>query len=149
MRKAGFALLFLLAGCVGHGERANYEAKPTLLQTGGFVIYYDSQGPLSFSTKTVDEVPKDAFRVSGVKGRACQYGIAIPITASINPTKISGVRGKGGYRQALEDIRKKYPVLDGVYDIKVDTHEISILGFYKRTCTEILARGYKLRPQKR
>ena len=78
------------------------------------------------------------------EGNSCQHGLSIPVTASIRPTTVSGAAGNGGYNKTLAGILKARPDLAGIYDVKVDVHTISILGFYRRTCTEILARGFRL-----
>jgi hypothetical protein len=108
------------------------------------VVFYASEGPLSFETFTPGELPPGARDAGEVRGRTCQYGVAIPITASIRPTTVSGAAGNGGYKKTVAVMLKARPELAGIYDVKVDIHTLSILGFYRRTCTEILARGFRL-----
>jgi hypothetical protein len=107
-------------------------------------IFYNSEGPLSFATPTPGEIPPGAQDAGEVRGRTCQHGLAIPVTASFRPTTVSGAAGDGGYRKTLAVILKARPDLAGIYDVKVDLHNLSILGFYRRLCTEVSARGFRL-----
>jgi hypothetical protein len=72
--------------------------------------------------------------------------LAIPISTSILSTTVSGAAGNGGYNKTLAGLLKARPDLAGIYDVKVDVQTLSILGFYRRSCTEILARGFRLGP---
>jgi hypothetical protein len=47
----------------------------------------------------------------------------------------------------MKDIQSRSSELDGIFDVKVDVHKFSILGIYRRECTEITARGFSLRTQ--
>jgi hypothetical protein len=137
--------LLLLACLLGAAPaRADeYDARPGLMPAGGILIFYDSQGPLSAASMSPKEVPADAQRIADVKGRSCQYGLSVPLSLSLRATSLSGVAGNGGYKKALERMKKDYPGLKGIYDAKVDLHTISVLGIFRMTCTEILARGFK------
>ena len=53
------------------------------------------------------------------------------------------VRGRAGYGKALEDIRRRNPGLRGIWDVKLDDHTLSVLGFFRRVCTEVTARGFR------
>lgn len=119
------------------------EASPGIISVGGIVLFYNSSGPLSFVSMTVGELPKGAVPTGTVQGRTCQYGISIPIEAALRPTSLSGAAGNGGYRKTLEAMRREHPELSGIFDVKVDLHILSVLGIYKRQCTEILARGFR------
>ena len=123
------------------------SANPGLIQPGGMMIFYASEGPLSFITLTPGELPPGARDAGEVKGRTCQHGVSIPITASIRPTTVSGAAGEGGYRKTVAEILRLHQGPAGIYDVKVDVQVLSILGFYRRLCTEITARGYRIGSQ--
>lgn len=131
-------------GPAGAGEGHSYEANPGLLRMGGLLLFYNIRAPLSFVTMTPGGLPEGSALAGEVSGRSCQHGLAIPVTASLRPTTLSGAGGDGGYEKALAALRKAHPGLAGIYDVKVDLHTISVLGFYRRVCTEILARGFKI-----
>jgi len=121
----------------------SYEASPSFIGMGGLVVFYRTQGPLSFRTLTPKELPPDATIMGEVRGRGCQHGLSVPLSAALRPTSLSGAYGDGGYLKALEDIRRNHPGLTGIVDVKVDLHLLSILGIYRRLCTEILALGFR------
>lgn len=137
-------LLASLLGAAAHGQEEGTSARPSIMRPGGILLWQSSQGPLSFMTMTPGELPPGARDIGVVQGRSCQHGLSIPVTASIRPTTVSGAIGDGGYHKTLEAMRRERPELAGLYDVKVDVHTISILGFYRRTCVEMLARGYRL-----
>jgi len=138
-------LLAALAAAPGAwAQEDGTTASPGLIQPGGLVVFYASEGPLSFPTLTPGELPPGARDAGEVRGRTCQHGLAIPVTASIRPTTVSGAAGNGGYSKTLSLILKARPDLAGIYDVKVDVQTLSLLGFYRRNCTEILARGFRL-----
>jgi hypothetical protein len=120
------------------------EASPDLIAVGGFVIFYDARGPLSFPAMTARDLPRAAVIGSEVEGRACEYGVSIPVTLSFRGPSISGAGGNGGYEAALDDIRERHPAIAGVFDVRVDDHTTSILGFLRRLCTEVVARSFTL-----
>jgi hypothetical protein len=121
-----------------------YEARPGLIPIGGFIIFYDSEGPLSYQTMTPQEVPKNVVSVGEVVGNSCQHGLTIPIISSANNrTSVSGAKGDGSYRQALLNIQQKHPDLAGLYDVKVDIQRLSILTIYSKECTIVVAQGFK------
>ena len=136
-------LLALWAGPAAAQEDSS-QAMPSILRMGGLSLFNDTQGPLSFVSMTPREVPAGARLLGEVTGRSCQHGLAIPLAASLRATTLSGTLGKGGYDKALADLKSRRPDVDGVYDVKVDLHLRSILGFYKRLCTEVTARGFAL-----
>ncbi len=141
--KTALLILFL---CVpaARAQDEGYLARPALLNPGGFMIYMNSEAPLSFLTMTPKEIPAGAEILPGdVKGRSCQHGLSIPLGSPLKSQKISGAKGKGGYEKALKDLHKNHPGIRGIFDVKIDTHVLSILGIYKRTCTEIFARAFK------
>lgn len=123
--------------------RGSYEAAPGLLLTGGFIVFFNAEGPLSYSTLTAGKLPGDAMPLGSVTGRGCQYGLSIPILSSSAITRVSGGAGRGGFQKALGDIREQHPELRGIYDVKVDNHLLSVLTVFSRRCVEISARGFK------
>ena len=140
-------VLILIGVCViGTGcsqpQRWAYEARPGLIFVGGFVLYYDSEAPLSYQTLTPNEKPVDVVTIGEVKGDSCQHGLSIPIIFSATDrTSVSGATGDGSYKKALLAIREKHPDLAGLYDVKVDIHQWSILT-YSRECTIVVAQGF-------
>ncbi len=126
-------------------ERPPYEAQMGLIRVGGFIVFFNSQGPLSFQTLDPSEIPKDAVDAGVVRCDSCQHGVSVPVPGigSNRTTNISGAGGNGGFDKALANLKKERPELRGIYDVKVDTHRISVLGIYRRLCTEVTARGFK------
>ncbi len=139
------ALAALLAASGIWAQEEGTSAHPNILMPGGLFLLHFSEAPLSFMTLTPGELPAGAVDIGEVRGQACQHGLSLPISLSLRGTSVSGAAGNGGYRKALEAIRKTKPELAGVYDVKVDVHTIGIFGFYRRTCIEILGRGFRLR----
>jgi len=141
------AVLLLIVVCVcGSGcspsQRWAYEARPGLIYVGGFVLYYDSEAPLSYQTLTAHERPDDVVSVGEVMGDSCQHGLSIPIIFSATDRlSVSGAKGDGSYKKALLHIREQNPDLAGLYDVKVDVHKWSILT-YSRECTVVVAQGF-------
>lgn len=123
----------------------SYEARPGLINLEGYVIYYNAQGPLSMVSMTRSEFPKGAIPSGRVEGKSCQHGLQIPFSATLRPAKISGAIGDGGYRKVLGEIYEDNPGIIGLYDVKVDQQVISILGIYRRVCTEVSAYGLMMR----
>jgi len=136
-------LVLLLAGRAFAQSEDGYEAFPDLIGTGGFILFYDSRGPLSFVSMTRRELPAGASVLDDVEGRACQYGVSIPISLDIRGPSVSGAYGRGGYEDALRAIREEHPDLTGVFDLRVDDRTTSVLGFFRRSCTEVVARGFR------
>lgn len=124
------------------GEEEGDEAVPSLVRTGGFTIFYKSEGPLSFVTMTPRDVPADARQLGTVRGFSCQHGVSLPLAANIRSTNVSGGFGDGSFRKALAQIKKEHPDMVGVYDVRTDLRVFSILGFYRRLCTEVTARAF-------
>jgi len=141
-----WGILFLLYGSLAHAERPAYESRFGLMTVGGFVVFFNSKGPLSYQTLTPGDLPQTAVRVGEVKGRSCQYAVSIPVIFSGGGqrTSISAAKGDGSYRKAFENIKVKNPDLDGVFDVKIDLHRFNILGIYKRDCTEIFGQGFRI-----
>lgn len=139
------ASILLMSGSIALAESASYEAQFGLITVSGFIVFYSTQGPLSYHTMTLKDLPDDATLSGEVTGKSCQHGISIPIFMDITRSiTLSGAKGDGGFKKAIVSIHRDHPRLDGLFDIKVDTHQLSILGIYKRQCTEVSARGFSL-----
>lgn len=125
------------------GENDDDGAVPSMNRVGGLVLFYDSTGPMSFVAMTPRDVPKDARMLGEVRGRSCQRGISVPLSATFRATSVSAGFGDGSYKKAVEDIKAKHPDLAGLYDVKVDLGQFSILGgLYRSLCTYVSARGF-------
>lgn len=126
-------------------EDPSYEADFGLITPGGFIVFYNSQGPLSYSTLTLKDLPKGAALLGEVKSENCQYQVSIPLfTVFPQQVTLSGAQGNGGFKKAMASIQRDYPQLDGIFDVKIDIHELNILGIYNWECTEIVARGFRV-----
>lgn len=106
------------------------------------MLFYDSTGPLSFVTMTPRDKPASAPELGLVKGVSCQHGLAIPITANVRGTNITGAYGNGSFVKALEAIKKEKPDVVGIYDVRTDLRVFSVLGIYRKLCTEVTARAF-------
>ena len=139
-----FALLGLPPAAQAQQEDLG-EARLGLISPGGFLLFFDSVGPMSFITLTPKDLPKDAVLAGDVQGEGCQHSLSIPLGSPLSQSKqtISGAAGRGGFEKALQKIRERSPGLRGIYDVKVDDRITSILGFYRRLCIEITARGFR------
>lgn len=135
-------VLVLCAGSAGAVSADSEDARPGLIGVGGFILYYDSSGPLAIVSPTRHELPPGAVVLGDVTGRACQYGVSLPITLSLRGPSIAGAAGRGGFAQAMDAIREEHPDLAGVFDVRVDLHTTSFAGFFRRLCTEVVARGF-------
>ena len=150
-RKGGLALikilpfvLVALLATTACSQGPAYRANSGLIFVGTLVVYYDSEGPLSYQTMVPWEVPKDAVSIGEVMGDSCQHGLSIPIIYSATDrVSLSGAAGDGSYRKALRDIAQKHPDIDGLFDVKVDIQRLSILTIYSRSCTIVVAQGFK------
>ena len=127
------------------GEEDGDEAVPGLIPAGGIMIFYKSEGPLSFVTMTPRDVPADARQLGTVKGVSCQHGLSIPIAANIRATNVTGGYGDGSFKKALAQIKKEHPDMAGIYDVRTDLRIFSFLGLYRKLCTEVTARAFALR----
>jgi hypothetical protein len=132
-----------LPGVPSHAQYDSYEANPGLISIGGWVVFFASEGPLSYATLTARDLPRDAVRMGPVRGRACQYGLSTPIIGLNQVPRLSGAVGEGGFEKALQQIREQHPDLRGVYDVKVDDHVTTVLTVFHRQCTEVTARGFR------
>jgi len=132
------------AGATGEGDEDT--AMPGLIPPGNFVLFYDTEGPLSFVTMTPRERPKGVVELGTVKGTSCQHGLSVPISADVRGTSITGAYGDGGFAKALADIKKAKPEVIGIYDVRTDMRVFSILGIYRKLCTEVTARAFAAAP---
>ena len=129
-------------------EDDEWEATNGLMTPpGAIVLFYDSQGPMSFVTMSPKELPADAVGIGDVYAKTCQYGLGIPLTPPASLTgsgpSISGVKGNGGYQRTLNKLKAEHPGLRGLYDLRLDDQYTSILIVFRRLCTEITARGFR------
>ena len=140
---AAVLLSLLAAPAAALGENEDATAVPTMTSRGSIHIFYQSVGPMSFVAMTPKDVPADARPLGEVKSVSCQRGVSIPLAANIRATSVSNSYGDGGYRKALELMKKKHPDLEGIYDVKVDLGIFSLLGgIYRSLCTYVTARGF-------
>lgn len=143
MRPLLAAVLFFLAGSAGaRGENDEDTAVPGLIPAGSLMLFYDSSGPLSFVTMTPKDKPAGAKELGTVFGSSCQRGLSVPISADVRGTSISGAYGNGSFAKAIAQIRKEHPDVAGIYDVRTDSHVFSILGIYRKLCTEVTARAF-------
>lgn len=142
MKQFIFILIFLLPTSAAFAERASYEAQLGMISAGGFIVFYNSGGPLSYSTLTRKELPNEVIDIGEVQCRSCQHGISLPLFNS-QPSSISAAQGDGSFQKALMNLARDHPSIRGIYDVKVDLHKLSILGFYRRVCTVVTARGFQ------
>lgn len=145
MRPAALAVLCLLAAApaAAMGENEDDDALPSMQGRGGLHLFYQNTGPMSFVAMTPKDVPAGARQLGEVKSVSCQRGLAIPLAASFRATSVSNSYGDGGYRKALELMKKRHPDLEGIYDVKVDLGIFSVLGgLYRSLCTYVTARGF-------
>ena len=134
--------LFLAAApAKAQDEGDGTQSMPGLISVGGYLLYYNVDGPLALVSAT--SKPKGSADLGEVIGRSCQHGLSIPISASIQSQTISGAGGDGSYRKTLVEMKRAHPDLAGIYDVKVDVAQMTILGVYHRFCTIVTARGYK------
>ncbi|MBI4060763.1 MAG: hypothetical protein HY403_04970 [Elusimicrobia bacterium] len=139
------ALLGALAPAVrARGENDEDVASPGLIPAGSFMLFYKTQGPLSFVAMTPKDRPKGARELGTVKGVSCQHGLSIPISADVRGTSITGAYGNGSFVKAIERIKKEKPEVVGIYDVRTDLRIFSLLGIYRRLCTEVTARAFAL-----
>lgn len=124
------------------GEGEGSEAAPGLIASGGLVLFYRSEGPLSFVSMTPRDVPAGARPLGTVRGVSCQRGLSIPLSADIRGTSLSGGYGDGGFARAVAQMKKERPELAGIYDVRTDLRVFSILGIYRKLCTEVTARAF-------
>lgn len=134
------ALLCGLAAPLAAYEPA-WDAQPGLIPPGGFILFFESKGPLSYAAPTAQDLPADAKPVGAVRGRGCQFRLALPLLS--RAALMTVARGEGGYEEAVERLRRDRPALRGLYDVKVDLHVTAVLGFFVRFCAEVEALGFE------
>jgi hypothetical protein len=123
--------------------QSGYDASSGVIRPGGFVLFLSASGPLSYATLTPGQLPRDALRLGPVSGRGCQFAIATPILNFAGIPRLSAGAGGGGFDKALQNIRERYPDLQGIYDVKIDIHVVVVLTVFQRLCTEITAQGFR------
>ena len=124
------------------GENDGDTAVPGLIPAGSLMLFYDSSGPLSFVTMTPKDKPPGAPELGTVVGVSCQRGLSIPLSADVRGTSITGAYGNGSFAKAVAQIRKDKPEAVGIYDVRTDMRVFSILGIYRKLCTEVTARAF-------
>lgn len=139
------AVLLALALALPSAARSQdyAAASPGLIRPGGFLLFYDSQGALSFVSATRSELPPDAVDAGTVTASACQHGLSVPLSLSLRANSVSAAAGRGGYEKALSRLKDARPELRGVYDVKVDTRVTAVLRIWRRMCIEVTARGFR------
>ncbi|MBI2362040.1 MAG: hypothetical protein HYV15_01465 [Elusimicrobia bacterium] len=141
MRRAAALLGLALANPAAAQDYG--AAAPALIRPGGFLLFYDSQGALSFVSATRSELPGDAVDAGTVTASACQHGLSVPLSLSLRANSVSAAAGRGGFEKALSRLKDARPELRGVYDVKVDTRVTSVLRIWRRLCIEVSARGFR------
>lgn len=136
-------LLVVAPGSAAFAQSDSYEANSGLLPLGGFVVFFDAGGPLSYLTMTPRDLPPGSTPIGVVTGRGCQYGVSTPLVGLSGLPRLSGGGGEGGFEKALQDIREHHPELKGIYDVKVDDHVVGVLTVFQRQCTEVTAVGFR------
>lgn len=148
MKGVGLAILVACAAPMLFADDApTFESTPDLISIEGYVLAFNAQGPASYVTSTVGELPPGSVTTGPVHAEACQHGLSLPFTANLGSRsgRVGGALGKGGYLHALETLQKENPSLAGIYDVQVDLHDVEILSIYSRLCTEITGRGYRFK----
>jgi hypothetical protein len=139
-------LACLACGGIGSAfaDDEDYEADfSSLMAPGGYlVVFYDATGTLSYVTPSLKDLPPGVVQAGRVQGRACQYGLSIPTSLAFRAATVSAVKGNGSYQEVLAAIHVDHPEMAGFFDVIVDKHTRQVLGFFKRVCTEVTARGY-------
>ncbi len=143
---AAVLLLGLAPRVSARGEGDENDASPAMMPAGGIMIFYKSEGPLSFVTMTAKDRPAGARELGTVKGVSCQHGLSVPIAAQLRATSVTGGYGDGSFKKALEQIKKDSPDMAGLYDVRTDLRIFSILGIYRKLCTEVTARAFAAAP---
>ena len=144
MSRLLLAALLLAAGAPAFAaDEDEAAAQSGLMLMGGMNVMTDSEAPLALLGASQKEIPKGAVQLGEVKGRACQNGIAIPISLSLRRTSVTAAGGKGGFARALSEMKKQKPDMEGISDVRVDVQRVSILRVFQRSCLELTARAWK------
>ena len=134
----------IAAPCGAVGEGDDSDAVPALQPSSGLVIFYESSAPMSFVAMTPKDVPAGARKIREVRGVSCQRGLSVPTALNMNSTNVSGYHGDGSFGKAIAQIRKAHPEVSGIYDVRTDVEDFSILGIYTSLCTIVTARAFSL-----
>lgn len=144
MRPAAVLVAAFLAALPARADEGEgTDASPGLVRMGGLVLFYDSQGPLSFVPAARSELSADAVDAGEASAEACQHGLSVPLGLSLRAASLSGAAGRGGYQKALERLRAERPELRGLYDVKVDVRVTSVLRLWRRLCVRLSGRGFR------
>src|ERR1051326_5913683 len=110
-------LLFLWRPAWPDDDPATYLADPELLNVGGYVLFFNAQGPLSYGSET--QLPEDSTDLGEVQCHACQHGFSLPFSANLKEQSgsVSAALGRGGFIEALTNLRKQHPDIRGLYDV--------------------------------
>ena len=141
-----FPIIFLIFISPLFADEAEpYAFRPDLINVEGYILLYDVQGPASYVTSTPGDLPVDAVKLGPVHAEACQRGLSFPLTINLKGESgtLGGALGRGGFIQALKNLKKDHADMEGIYDVKVDQDEVRIFSVYSKLCTEITARGFK------
>ncbi len=141
---AAVLALAAAAPCAAIGENDEYDAQPGRQPAGGLVLFYENSAPMSFVAMTPKDVPAGAVKIREVRGVSCQRGLSVQIAANLNATNVSGYVGDGSYAKAVAQIKKLHPEVAGIYDVRTDVENFSVLGFYRSLCTIVTARAFSL-----
>ena len=123
--------------------QSGYDASSGVIRPGGFVLFLNASGPLSYAMLTPGDLPRDARRLGPVRGRGCQFAISTPMINIAGIPRLSVGGGDGGFDKALQNIREQAPDLRGIYDVKIDVHIVGVLTVFQRLCTELTAQGFR------
>src|ERR1700687_4758698 len=122
MRAGVFSVLLLFAAAAAQA-RAGGDVRPALIPPGGLPLFFSSSGPLSYNCLTFSEIPKDAVPIGQVTGRSCQYSLAVPLSATLRGTSISGAVGNGTFTKIIERMEQEHTGLCGGLDIQMGLHK--------------------------
>jgi hypothetical protein len=110
-----------------------------------YVVFRDQTGALSLHAACAKDV-QWLGSVRRVSGRACQYGLQIPLNllSAHNDRRraltLSGGWGDGGASAAMEVASQGLAVGEMLYDIHVDLNTMIVLGVWRQECVVVNAR---------
>lgn len=136
-------LLAMALPALAQTHGSSWESKPGMLRLSGLILFFGGQGPMSYQLPAAGSAPEGATLLGEVTGAACQHGLSVPLSLGLRATRVGAGRGLGGYEKALADLKSRHPEVKGIYDAKVDDRTFSLLGIYRKLCTEVTARGYR------
>lgn len=139
---AALLLASFVSAARARGENDEDTAVPGLIPAGSFMLFYKTQGPLSFVAMTPKDRPPGARELGTVRGVSCQHGLSIPLSADVRGISVTGAYGNGSFVKAIAQIKKEKPEIIGIYDVRTDLRVFSLLGLYRKLCTEVTARAF-------